>query len=378
MARPMTSPLQALLDLGSCNTQTTLSLYPVSGSPVHIATDAFNADGKDFTADLRKTDDIRQTIGATPDRVNVQIQNVDKAFGLTLSSESLAKATAVVGRFFRKENDLGVSEWRELFRGQAVPIEILDGSARIEVLHDLVAAGYCVAAWSLGENCQLVYKHAGTCGFTGADPTCNKKRKSLQGCAGKIVTGTTTNEYRFGGMEFPDVQVPEPPSGGTGGGGGVGHPTCPRLDQWVRVRGRGWLPVPKQVGKLTVADELYHPIWKTFHAIGSAVIIPGQRIWGIVATNFARGYSSFSHPVFPDRKHSAGIPVSRVAGHHSLLTWNSGELSDTSVGSSFDTGKTGDVMEIKMADGHVYCYSDTPDGPYIVCHNSKPIAPDLL
>lgn len=374
MGRPVTSGLQALLDLRSCNTQTTLSLYPITGSPVHIATDEFTADGKNFAPDLRGTEDIQQSINATPSRVNVEAQNVDKAFGILLASGNLAKATAVVGRLFRREDNFAVSEWRELFRGEVIPQEIVDGTAKIEVLHDLVAAGYCVANWSLGENCQLVYGHLGTCGFTVSPtyPTCNKKRKSPLGCAGKIVTGTTTNEYRFGGMEFPEVQTPDVPiGGGDGDDPGGDHPYCPTPDQWVPVRGRGWKPVPKRVRELKPSDELYHPIWRTFHAIESATVIPDQPIWGIIADNSARGFSSGSHPVFPHRGHPTGVPVSLMLPDDPLLMWRPDRLDDSKVNDAFDTGQRGDVVRIEMVDGHVYCYSDTPEGPFIVCHNAK-------
>lgn len=364
MGRVVSPDLQALIDRPSCITQTTLSLYPVSGEPMHFATQRFVNAGESYTPSLRRTNEILQSILSTPSRVGVEIQNVDKAFGLTMTSEILAKSVAVVGRLYK---DADQEKWVELFRGELIPIELTEANAKIEVLHDLVAAGFCVANWTLAENCQFVYKHAGTCGSVSNRLTCNKKRKSIHGCLGD------DNEHHFGGMEYPDIQPPSPPTGGGGGGGGddPGFPTCPRLDQWIRVRGRGYRPVAKQVSELTDRDEIYHPIWKTFHEIDALTIVRSQPIWELAAENRAHGFSSFSHPVLWYREHANGSPVSRFMAGDPVLTWSNG-LDDSKAVASADTGETGDVMKIELVDGHIYCYSNTPDGPFIVCHNSKP------
>lgn len=370
MGRTIPTGLQPLLDLKGCDAHTTLTLIPASGPQLHFATDDFVSDGKSYVSNLVRTDEIRQSVGLTTDRVNATVQNVDGAIGAKVLDESLVRAEAVIGRYYVHSSFPDQNKWVELFRGQAIPLSVEEAEAVLEILNDLTAAGYCVANWTLAENCQVVFKHPGTCGYVGALPTCNKRRKSLHGCEGR------DNEHRFVGMEYPEPQIPGPPT--TGGGGGSGEwepvePPCPRLDQWVRVRGRGYAPVPKQVGELKDTDELYHPIWKTFHEIDSLTVVRDQPIWVLETENKARGFSSFSHPVLWYREHANGSPVSGFLAGDPVLTWSNGELIDSKSSYSDDLDELGDVMKITMVDGRIYCYSDTPDGPYIVCHNSKPI-----
>lgn len=371
MGREISAELTTCLALEGPFTATTLSIYPTAGDPLHLATDKFTFDGVNYESWLETGEDIRQSIGAVTNRFTASIQQVTKDFGIEIVSESLVKATGIVGRYYRHKSQPTPEAWVELFRGEVIPIEIDEAAARIEILHDLVAAGFCIADWTLAENCQLVFKHAGTCGYAGSETHCNKRRKSLHGCFGR------DNEHHFGGMEFPDVQIPSPPVGGdTGGDGGGGpFPTCPRLDQYVLVRGYGWQPEPREVKNLRPESELYNPIWKTFHEIDSGRIVPDQPIWCLETENGGRGFSSWSHPVIQFREHTQGIPVSRLEARGNALTFNGRELEDSTVKRSFDTGRKDQVMQIEMVNGHIYCYSDTQEGPWTVCHNFKD--PDL-
>lgn len=184
MGRTVTSGLQALLDKRSCNTQSTLSLILAKGAgEYHFATEAFNTGLSTFTADLRSQDALQQSISTPTNRAAVRIQNVDKLFGTVITNEALKKAEASIGRYYRDENNLGATgEWVELFRGDVIPLEINEAEAILEIVHDLTAAGFCVGAYTLAENCQLVYKQADTCGSTSSEALCNKKRKSKHGC----------------------------------------------------------------------------------------------------------------------------------------------------------------------------------------------------
>lgn len=215
MARTISTNLQNILNLSACETQTTLDLIPVTGSPKYFATAGFTHAGKTYTPDLRSMSELRQSVFGSPDRVEVSIQNVDKLFGIDLLSttESLAFAEAILGRYYIAPGF--TSEWMELFRGTVFPIEVNESEARLEILQDLTAAGYCVSDWSLAPNCQVKFKGP-VCGYAGGLTTCNKRLKSNSGCLGR------ENEHRFVGMEFPDVQVSTPPTGGDGGGGGWG------------------------------------------------------------------------------------------------------------------------------------------------------------
>lgn len=372
MSRTVSYDLSVQLAEPDCISHTTLDLYLADSSQIHVATAAFTIDSRTYTADLRKAGELKQSISSPPNRVNVTIQNVDKVFGEIVTDEDLVKATAVVGRYYADDDATNPAEWVELFRGEARPIGLDENEVTLEVLHDLVAAGYCIADASLAENCQWVYKHAGTCGFAGAAATCNKKRRSLDGCEGKIVSGTTTNEYRFGGMEFPDIQTATTPLGGDDGSGGGGYedPYCPRLDQYVLVKGEGAYPEPLLVVDLTDQHMLYNPITRTFHYIRDLRIVKDQCIWQLSAANGVESYSSGTHRVLPYREHLTGERVCDLMPTDPLLTWADG-LADSTIHTVCNTWEDADVMKIEMEDGHIYCAGDTDEG-FVVCHNSKP------
>lgn len=380
MGRPVSTDLQNLLDLDDANTQTTLDLYLANSSEIHVATEAFTIDSIDYTDDLRKADEIKESIFSPTDRVNVTIQNVDKVFGPTITAEDLVKAEAIVGRYYRDPKGVLPAVWVELFRGEARPTDLDELEAKIEILHDLTAAGYCVANWALAENCQLVYKGP-DCRSTSTEPSCNKRRKSPMGCAGKTDIGDDeTHEFGFGGMEFPDVQVPSVPVGGgsgdpggsTGGGGDGWIHNCPRVDQWIPASGPHAEIETKLAGSITRRDWLWNPLLRRFSKVRSAVIIRNVPIWQVESAMGVSGFSSVSHPVFPHREHE-GLPVADIPGGSPLLLWRrNSDLVNNAVHRSRDTGTRGDVVRIELEDGHVYAYGDSED-IFIVCHNSKQI-----
>lgn len=368
MARTVSTDLQNLLNLDRCETQTTLDLTLADTSEIHVATKAVTVGAVNYTDDLRFLNEIKQTVGSSPDRVVATIQNVDKVFGGIVIDEDLVKAVAVVGRLYRDPNGVLPQAWVELFRGQLRPTELDETHSANEILNDLAAAGYCVGAWSLSPNCQFQFKHSATCGYVGAETDCNKKRRSKQGCAGR------NNEHHFGGMEFPDPIVPTPPTGGGDNppDGPPYDPPCPRLDQYVLVRGKDGSPVPEIVGLLTTRDMLYNPVTGTFHAIDSLEIVRDEPIWMISTDNLAMCFSSGSHPIIRSLQDDHGTPVEVMHEGYSVLTWikESGDLEETKAAVVTEDYKMGDVMRIHMHDGHIYAAGHTPTR-FVVCHNTK-------
>lgn len=367
MGRTVSTDLQNLLNLDRCETQTTLDLTLADMSEIHVATEAFTANSNNYAADLRVTNEIKQSIGSSPDRVIATIQNVDKVFGGTVTAEDLVKAVAQVGRYYRDPNGVLPSVWVELFRGQLRPIELDEKHSSNEILNDLAAAGYCVAPWSLSPNCQLQFKHAATCGYSGSETDCNKKRRSKAGCLGR------DNEHHFGGMEFPEPIVPSPPAGGDDPPGDPPYdPPCPRLDQYVLVRGKDGLPISQPVSLLTVRDMLFNPVTETFHAIDALEIICDEPIWMVSTNNLAMCFSSGSHPIIRSLTDDRGTPVQVMHAGSSVLTWDfeSGCTVATKASVVTDTGKMGDVMRIHMRDGHIYAAGHTPI-LFVVGHNTK-------
>lgn len=369
--RPQPTDLLSQLGYGAAETQTTLDLYLTDTSEFHFSTQAFTGTNSEvYTADLRKVSELKQSLDKSTDRVTALIQNVDKVFGAEVLTGSLAKAVAVVGRQYGNPF-LTDAIWVELFRGEARALSVDENEISLEVVNDLLAAGFCVSHWSLAENCQFVYKHAVTCGYAGAMTTCNKRRKSPDGCSGHIVSGSTTNEYRFGGMEFPDAQAASVPIGG----GGVDEPPgwlpCPRLDQWTLVRGNmGATPVAKPVGKLTLRDRLFDPTTGTFNPIESLDIVRDHPMMQLVTDSLATSFNSGSHRVIRSKKDDRGTPCEDLHIGYSALTWSNGELHETSIEKVGFTGDRGDVMKIKLKGRHIYCSGHTPKA-FVVAHNSK-------
>lgn len=375
MGRNVSTDLQNLLDLASCETQTTLDIYPVSGDPLCFTTMAggFTHDDIERTDDLRSTSEIKQSIGSGVNRVSAILQNVDKIIGGSVTDESLVKAKAVVGRFFRDENGVLPDVWEELFQGQIIPGDLNQEGSQNEILSDLVAAGFCVASDSLAENCQLPYKGS-RCGYAGAAASCNKKRKSPDGCSGKTDAGDDeTHEYAFGGMEYPDIQVASTPTGGGVGGGGTEHKPCPREDQWIPTRRDGGILMRRAIA-VFAGDWLYCPKCRDFHRVKSAEMVENVEIWKLSTTENISGHSSIFHPVYPHVEHE-GVQVRSVSIGDDLLTWHreNDTIETGSVEQSCEIAGTGNVVRIELdCECKTYAYGDRQDAQ-IVCHNSIPL-----
>jgi len=361
MARDTTGGIGDYLDLASCESQSTLSLYLADTSVIHIATEEVSvvATSITYTDDLRKISETKQTFGSTPDRCIAQIQNVDKVFGASIENEDLVNAVAVVGRYY---SDGTNHHWEEMFRGEAFPILLTESECQLEILHDLVAAGFCVSDWTLAENCQVPFKGP-VCRYSGIETTCNKKRRSKLGCLGRA------NEFAFVGMEFPDTQAASAPEGDDGSGGV--HQNCPHVDDYVLARAH-WThqPRPKRVGSLVMSDELFDPLAGVFRTIKELVRVLNEPLWRVITLNGAIGLSSHSHPIIPYAEHITGEKVKDTFAGDPILTFSSLQLQSSKLFESQARNERGDVMRIELDEGHVYCWSSKPAGPYIVCHNS--------
>lgn len=221
MARNTVGNIGTILALAGAETQTTLSLYLKDGSERHYSTKEFSSkDDIEYTLPLVKADELVQTIGSAANRVPAILDNVDQAAGFDVTSEALSKAKAVLGRHYFGG---GLEAHVEIYRGEVIPGETNETEVAIEILSDLTAAGYCVAAWALLPSCQFRYKDE-FCGYTGTAPTCSKTRKGPNGCQEH---DAETDDYKFGGFEYPDIQPAEPPTTGSGDGPGTGLPCFP-------------------------------------------------------------------------------------------------------------------------------------------------------
>ena len=381
MPRAVDTDLTELLALHSCNTQTTLDIMPAGEDPIYVATDDFTVGGRDYTPDLMETGPIQQTVGASTNRVTAKITNVDKVFGGLLINGGLVKAEAIVGRFFRDEQTAKASpntgEWAELFRGEVVPLELTESEAILEIVHDLTAAGYVIANTTLAERCQWAYKHAETCGSTSIEPDCNKMRRSKYGCLGR------SNEFRFGGMEFPEMQLPtappgpiEPPGGGGGGtGGGPGDfPSCPREDQYILCRGEGEFDfVYRRARHVRRTHYVWNPFGRYWDRVVLAEPVPDQEIWVAAAGNGCRGFSSRTHPLIAGPEDTDGRAIAQCLPGRRQAVWIDGEARIARLEAVGSLSVRATVIRIETERGHVFAYGEVPRR-MLVGHNSvKPV-----
>ena len=220
MGRSVDTILQSLLDAESCETQTALTILPLTGDPVRItpAKEDISADGETFTPGLRKVSEIIQSTFANTDRCQAVIQSVDKVFSLRALAGDFAKARAIVGRIYRDDYDKSIESFVELFSGEIRPTDVTPTETITEIVDDLPAAGYCVADWSLADPCPFVFKDSLTCAYVGSATSCNKRRFSEGGCSGKVRTDGKDQTAWFGGMEAAEESNSTEPGAGDGGG----------------------------------------------------------------------------------------------------------------------------------------------------------------
>ena len=118
-------------------------------------------------------------------------------------------------------------------------------------------------------------------------------------------------------------------------------------------------------------DELYTPRTGSFAKIKSIRFVPNEPIFSLQVPE-AVGFSSGSHPIIQTVDDHQGIAVEKMNGIERVLIWSKGELFDSSVLQVLRTNDRATVAKIELVSGHIYAYSDTSNGPFIVCHNSKP------
>lgn len=376
MARVISTELGELLAKRSVNTQTTLDITPVAGESVHIATDGFTLPKAEYLNELVQVEQIQQSIAQSTNRVIARIQNVDKVFGGSIFDEEWVGATALVGRYFRDERTVRSApdegEWEPLFEGLVHPLEINESEAVIEIVHDLTAAGFVIANTNLAENCQWVFKQADTCGYSSSETTCNHMRRSKGGCAGR------SNEFRYGGMEYPDPQTPLPPQGPVvppgPGGPEPTFPSCPREDQLILVRGEDdFSRLARPARFVKIGDRIWDPVNAVWNRVLQAEKVHGQAIWEITAANGAKTCVSGTHPIIRSMTDPDGLGVKWMKPASGVLTWSNGLQVETTAKAIRRLGQRGTVVRIETDGNHIFCSGERPDAMIAGHNNVKPI-----
>lgn len=374
MARTIPSDVTTILGNATHQVeQTCLITFPDASIFTWATSNLSSVAGRNWTNYLESIGDIRQTLEAPADQVNVAVQNKDRTPGLHLSQNWLQwrQATAILGRLYLYETRSSSGTWFEMFRGSVQQPNADDFQLTFTVVSDVVAAGPCVAARTENVQCPFKFKDSRTCGYSGILSTCNHHLASDGGCDGRA------NSHHYGGTEHryaPDAAAPGTGNNGDLGNGDPIHDACPRLDQYVRVKGPDGRVMVKMVGFLSESDELWHPIRRRFRKIERLTIRKDQPMWELVGPQGMRGFSSASHPIIRSASDFLGTPVARLRRSDVFLMEGPEGLAIASCYRSRPAG-VGDVLEILIdaqdpAD-KIYSYGDNSDGPMIVCHNNK-------
>lgn len=267
MGRSIAGTLGTILALSGAESHSTLTLTLVNATVLRFTTavDPVTVEDQTFVPGLKMSGELRQTLGAVPDRTQATLDNVDKVAGLQLRAEDFIKAKVVVGRIYRTTS--GSLHLATLFNGEAIPGMATETEVSLEILCDLTAGGYQLGIWTMAPTCGLKYKGP-ICGYTGSAATCAKTRRGPNGCQEHDVI---VDDYKFGGWEYPDIQPAEPGAAPTGGGGGVIPPYDPcfpagtlilmadfsekpielvRTGEFILTFADDWSLVPGRVGRL--------------------------------------------------------------------------------------------------------------------------------
>ncbi|HUF02779.1 MAG TPA: hypothetical protein VMM38_01245 [Aridibacter sp.] len=368
MGRTLTSDLQNILAASARTVEYTIEILFPKNATKYLATAPLTIASQAYTNDLESVSEIRQTLENPADRVRLALQNKDGVLGLNLggNEEEWRGATAIIGRYYEDKVGLGLSAWIELFRGTIQIPETDDFQMSFEVATDTLAKGAIVASGTLAYPCRFIYKDPSTCGATSAETACNHVLKSKGGCQGR------DNSHHFGGMESlynPDQNVP-----GTGGNTIVPFPPqdrCPRLDQYILIKDYWGNPIGVPVGKLQIKDKIFDPRTGMFHDIENLNVVKDVEIFSIRAANGAMCLASGSHRILRHRDHHGGQELTDFAKGDPVFTWRNKNATSSSVIFASSIGERGDVMEIKMAGGHVYACGASGESA-IVSHNKNP------
>jgi hypothetical protein len=380
MGRPFTGSLATICASGTKrDIDFTLDITFPDASVFHYATSPLTAvHGFNYTNALEDVGEQRQTIEGPVDRVAIGLQNKDRVLSqhLAVNWQIWRTANAVLGRYYYQINAAGqrtgTNVWMQMFQGAVQKPNADDLKMTFDLIPDTTSPGQIICNRTEAANCGFRFKDALTCSYSGGLTTCNHQLKSTGGCDGR------NNSQHFGGTEHryqPDTSVP-----GTGGAidPPFHPPTCPRIDQFVRVRGDGDVPITKMAGFVTEDDWLWHPLLRRFFKVRHAELVRDQPIWECVTSNGAVGYSSFRHPVIRNVSDASGLAVSRINAGQSVLTDIELQSQKAFVAYSADTKARGDVVRFEMDTDieaeKIYCYGDSPK-KMIDCHNNKGIEP---
>lgn len=371
MPRTLSVDLQDILALPTRKIIITSQIdFPNNSSMYFSSEDYTDSKSQVFLNYLEKVSENKQTLENPTDRITLSFQNKDKALGLDLAANlsEWQEAQCIVGREYLND-DGSLTDWVETFRGAVQQPVVDDFMFVFTVISDVTSAGNIIANRTLAGPCAFLFKHPGTCGYSGGETTCNRLLKSPGGCLGRDW------QHRYGGWTDPETPTPtsphiifEDPLGGTGGGD-----TCPTLDQFILIVHDGVIQTT-QVMFLTEKSVIYDPVSRQAVKVKSCRVVGRQPIMEITTANGARLRASRSHKVIRSIFDKYGTPLEKLNETDFVLTSINNELYKIEAAKIESRGFT-DVMKIELESPHIYAVGSSSE-KLIVSHNIKPIWQD--
>ncbi len=201
---------------------TIIAVFADAGEVRSIAGTKLTVNTVNFDPGLIGTSGLKASLGASVDRIDVTVHNVDWRMTRLAKTMTNIPVRCEVGRAIRPMRG-GAWIHVKLLSGIVVSIVTNQETATMQCISDLYAAPAVGALRAVTRPCGFKFKDPRTCGFSGATPTtCNKVFESADGCLGR------NNQHRYGGFIYDTgkdtlyLPPPDPNSNPYPGGGGIG------------------------------------------------------------------------------------------------------------------------------------------------------------
>lgn len=175
---------------------------------LYLGTARIEHQGVVYDRYLRKTGQLKQSITRAVDRCDITVENVSSLLGADWINrvDEIHGAAILVKRLYR-DIDNGQTHVLQVMTGYVRSAKADQSAVILSAIPDTyqksIGGGRRVA-----RKCQWRFRDLETCGYSGAELTCNKLLNSAGGCSGR------SNQHRFGGFVY--MQPKDTVSGASG------------------------------------------------------------------------------------------------------------------------------------------------------------------
>jgi hypothetical protein len=169
----------------------------------YLASAELTIDGVEYEPELRKSSRIKSSLTRAADSGSVEIQNVDTEIGreFLAQREAIYGAEAKIGRWWRDS----ISGWeghKVFLTGPVVGFDLDENIVRLRAVSEPYANISVGARRIIDPLCQAVFRDPTTCGFAGAELTCNLMLNHAGGCKGRHGQTPTLERAKFMGDPY--------------------------------------------------------------------------------------------------------------------------------------------------------------------------------